>query len=403
MAKFDLNKPADFGKVTSQSGGRVLQQLQGLKDSEWDLQEASFNGVIFMVLVSKTEYEAAVSQVQDTGGRRKVIYSFPYLDGQTTDDLGRKGETFSIEAVFFGNKYMTGFKNLYKELNKPEPGLLVHPVRGNIDCVFQDFEILHQNTERKAMRVKLVFTEHNFTIGNIETITEDSSVKSALSSAVDAFSTIDTTIAKVQGSAIFVRSLKNSIVEFMESFKQDYTKVLSEMNKAFNPGGSIDIPGLLPLNEGGNVDADGNRTTDTYALATSPSEVFTGADSDALSPEAAAAVAGIEIEKKVNEIREDVNTLIADLSTGEGHLEFYQDILDLKGVTILLQEILERGLASSRAKIVNYTTPREMSIREVAFANGVDVDNVIDLEILNPTLESVNKIPKDTMIKVPLS
>ena len=86
MSKLDLNKPLDFARATMGDLGAVLQTFTGQDAGDWDIQEASYNNVVFHVFASKQIYNGAISQINDSGGRRKVKYQFPYQDGQTTDD-----------------------------------------------------------------------------------------------------------------------------------------------------------------------------------------------------------------------------------------------------------------------------------------------------------------------------
>ncbi len=98
-----------------------------------------------------------------------------------------------------------------------------------------------------------------------------------------------------------------------------------------------------------------------------------------------------------------LGAVIASIDANGGSLELFDTNLDLKQTAVQMQDVLEKGIASSQAQIIDYTTPQEMSIREVAFANGLSVQRVQDIDLLNPDLLSVNFIAKGTQVKVPVS
>lgn len=413
----DLGNPKDFGTATQGAFGATAGLLQLFSGGieEWDIQEASYisnsskekgrDPVVFHVFESKQNYSAGLSEMQDSGGRRKITYMFPYKDGQTTDDLGRDAEAISANVILHGPNYLRAYKKLFRELNKPEPGILVHPVRGPIECVLDDYTVTHKSDARQAMTISLRFMEHNFTVGDLALLTDDLTVKSALSRALQIFEDINSAIANVRGALIFVQSLKTKLENALEAYKGAYTELLGRMNKTYNTNGSSnDIPGLVPLNEGGLLDEDGNRIGDTFSVAQSPNDPFINVPIEDLNPDTIAAVTTLQLEKETNIRRDDINNIIAlykSEPTSQAELEFNQDIINLKASALALQEVLEAGKASSRTTIINYVIPRTMSLREAVYRNGVSFDRLREVEILNPSLESVNFISKDVTIRIP--
>jgi len=81
-------------------------------------------------------------------------------------------------------------------------------------------------------------------------------------------------------------------------------------------------------------------------------------------------------------------------------LAFETQILDIKRIAILLQEAYDIGSAQAKLGIKTYTTPKLMSLREVAFVNNLDVEDVGMLDLLNAELDSVNYIPSGTEVIV---
>lgn len=412
MSRFDLSDAQDFKTLTLGGAGNVLQTLSliGRDPNKWDLQEASYNGVPFHVFQSKTQYQAELSNVQDNGGRRLVKYKYPYKDGQTTDDLGREAETFEMQALIHGPRYMQGFALLKAELDKSTPGDLVHPVRGGtggnfgkIRCKVESYQIVHNYNNRFAMELRLTFTEHNFTIGDIR-LQKDNSVKNFLAKALDVLGSIDNAITNILGIALLARSVKNQIVQGITDYKNRFGTSLTKMNTVFNNGSSDDIPGLLPVNEGGLRNPDGTTISNIFPVASSQNDALTNLGIN--TTQSFLSVTAEQITKEIIKIRQDLDVIIELMKSsinGRGSLFMHDEILTLINSAITLQNTLEAGIASSRAQVIDYLVPREMSIREVAFANGLIIDRVSELYQLNLKIESFNSIAKGDTVRVPLS
>jgi prophage DNA circulation protein len=403
MGKFDISQAADFSRITQQTLQEVNALLGGRDPNEWDIVEASYNGVVFHVFESKQRWQGALPRVTDTGGRRKVRYQYPYRDGQTTDDLGRKPGSFEMECAIFGNRYFEGFQALLNEFDKPQPGVLVHPVRGKLTCAIEDFSVVYESQSRKMVQLRVTFIEHNFTIGSLREL-NDSGVKSALSAALKIFAIIDTAISKIEAAQLLVRAVKNRINQYLALFKTNNAQTLTAMNATFNAkGGTSDIPSLLPTNQGGTRNADGSLATQTFITVRSPSDPFNSVPTSELTKDVVIAAAVNDLTKQVVARRTELATILNEIHDNGGSLELYDTVVELRTTAVLLQNVLERGVASSNARVYDYVVPRIMSLREAAFLNGLNPNRVQELDILNPSLESINYIATGTTIKVPSS
>lgn len=403
MSRFDLSNAGDFSRITQQALGAVSGIVDGRDPSEWDILEGSYNNVIFHVFQSKVDWQGALSRVNDVAGRRKVKYQFPYKDGQTTDDLGRKPGSFEMEILLHGTRYMKGYRALMAEFDKPTPGVLVHPIRGKITCAVDDIQISSSNEQRKAILLKVVFIEHNFTVGNLRDL-KDASVKSKLAQALEMFKKFDDMIKAVENATLFTRGVKNLINSLLNSFKTANGQALTALNTTFNGGGSsADIPALLPVNQGGTRNADGTIAEDNFVVVRSVSDPFNNIPVELLSETAQTAIAVSQLSKQITDLRVQAAVAIQAINDNGGALEFFDQILDIRQSIVLIQDVFEAGIASSNAQIIDYETPQVMSLREVAFANGIPVNRVEELDLLNPSLLSVNYIAKGTMLKVPVA
>lgn len=415
MSNLDLNNAVDFARATVSPAATVLAELSGTKPEEWDISEATFISnqrlaknpkaapLKFLTFTSADGYRAGLANISDQGGRAKVKFRFPYRDGQTTDDMGRLPEGFALNVLIYGQRYKQGLKAFLEEFNQPSPGILRHPVRGEITCGLESYELLHSHDQRQAVAIRVHLIEHTFTIDLLDqqAPTTNASIKSALLKALDAVAKVDSVLARVQQVILKNRTIARRVEAALTQYKKDFTLSLQRMNVSFNNGSSADLPGLLPVNDGGLLTSSGATQGDTFTTLLSPNDPFRPVElQDASLP----ALATQQAVDDVNARRAQVQLIIADLNAsldGQGSLEFHDEVLDLKRTAITLQEVLEAGIASNQLQVTEYTVPRLMSIREAAFMVGIGPNRAYEIEVLNPSLLSVNHIETGTVLKVP--
>lgn len=460
----DIGTAAGFSQLT-QSSLTDLGKLFGFDPNEWNIQESSYKGgsslatsVKFHVFTNtapfnnpfdSTPWNGAVPRVSDSGGRRKVKYKYPYVDGQTTDDLGRKPESFEVEILIFGDNYLDCYNKLIAQFNDPVPGVLVHPVRGEIICGADEWTLTHQFDQRKAMGIHVVFAEHNFGIGSISALSTQSTLKSALSGALKVFGVVDTAINKVVGAQLLVKGVRSVVSSYMALFKTNAADVLTKLNVSFNKNsGSTDIPSLLPVNLGGvslppqstatnssssvsslaigggvavgAIDSLSaafggalppittsaplpNVSSQNFPLVSSINDPFNSTPVQQLQSPTTQALSTTQLTKEVSDLTGQVGAIISVIESNGGSLELFDTILSLRQSIVDIQAVLVAGVAASRAALSVYVTPRLMSIREVCFLNGLTLDRGSDVLALNPSLESVNFIQANTQLMLPSS
>lgn len=415
----DLNKVTDFQKLVMSPTANILLQLAGLDPSKWDISEASYRSgnsttdVLFHVFISKSTYSAGLAKVSDKGGRRKVKYLYPYRDGQTTDDLGQKPYTYEFDAMIHGQNYHEGLSALLDQFGDPTPGTLTHPVYGETDVVIEDWEIVHEHASRQAVQLKLTFTDHSFDIGQSFQLGGKSTfLKRALNAALGAFALIDAAVTVFTGSLLLANTLRALFTNAMNDYKAHYANNLLQINNAFNqPKGnqsgrdvSTDLPSIVPVSQGGNLNPNGTLASPKSRVSISPNDPFANVPLSSLRSSTITAIATQQAINNVNQLRAEADSIIKQIKAandGTGSLDFFDTINSIKQTVILMQTALETGLRSSRQVIVKYTTPRLMSVREIAFANNIPLDNVTEIEILNPSLQSLNYVVKGTVVQVP--
>ena len=417
----NLNAPEGLQNAVGQTAGLLgtLSSLLGTNVNQWQLKEGSYNGIRFHVLNAsqtdseKTEfdksgasnptYNASLPKISDSGGRRKIKYLFPYRDGQTTDDLGKKAKVVRFGCDYFGKNYLDGMNALISQMDSPTPfpGILTHPVMGNIPCVMEEYVITHQSEQRKAAAMRIVFLEHAFDIPPVAGVDHNapkvSTIKSALSKAIGALQTVTNVLNKVIAFKFTAISLKNQVSNLLSSYSDFYSNFLINMNVTYNAGTSTDIPSLLPAFAGGTA----GTTQTTFPTAPPPSDPFSRLP---IATTQAPVLTTQQAANNLNNLRGQAGTIISlmeSANNGMGALQLHDEILSIKQTAIDAQDVLDSALASSQFQILQFTTPRLMSIREVAYSVGLSPDRGADIINLNPLLESVNYIPAQTVLAVP--
>lgn len=70
-----------------------------------------------------------------SGGRKVSIQQFPNRDTQTVEDLGLSPRKFTAEINLRSERYFEYRNSLLAVLERPNPGVLIHPLYGRIDDV----------------------------------------------------------------------------------------------------------------------------------------------------------------------------------------------------------------------------------------------------------------------------
>jgi hypothetical protein len=273
-------------------------------------------------------------------------------------------------------------------------------VRGKIICTLEDYDILHEEKSRNAIAIKLILIESTLN-AKIFQSRKNTSAPSKLSGLASTFTNISNGIAQVQGAIGFAQTLKNTIIQGYQAIQTAYAAVAATMNATFNPGGNI--PALLPTQVGGLQDSNGNIVTTSTSTALSPADPYSNLPANLVNTPLQQAIAIGQIQTAVAAVRTQIAAQISAIeamNNGQGALTFFDEIINLRQAANDIQAAFQAGQQSSQVKLIQYTTPRLMSIREVAFANGLSADDGIQVAYLNPQLDSLNYIPANTALTV---
>lgn len=116
---------------------------------ESTLQDASFRGIPFLT-----------EDLSTTIGRRTVLHEYPFQDTPYSEDLGRKGRSYRINAYVMGDDHNTQRDALMEAIEQGGEGELIHPEYGLLNVVVQqDCDVKTVTKEHRITQFSLVFYE----------------------------------------------------------------------------------------------------------------------------------------------------------------------------------------------------------------------------------------------------
>ena len=112
------------------------------------LRVASFRGMEFHT-----------NETQDPVGRRQVVHEYPLRDIPYVEDMGLFAGEIRMPGFIIGPEYHTARDKFVALLNKPGPGLLVHPKLGELTVSVLPGSQTHSISESGMVRFDLVFVQ----------------------------------------------------------------------------------------------------------------------------------------------------------------------------------------------------------------------------------------------------
>lgn len=109
--------------------------------------------------------EFFVESHEKSGGRRVVLHEYPNRDLPSSEDLGRKASSFTIEAYLIGASVDEERDALETALESEGPGILVHPYYGERFVTLKDeYKVRETVGEQRVVRFTLSFAETTETV-----------------------------------------------------------------------------------------------------------------------------------------------------------------------------------------------------------------------------------------------
>jgi len=365
----------------------------------------------------------AVDQINDTGGRRLAVYEYPYRDGQEVADLGRKGETFTVNIKFWGLQYKERFDNFMDNVAKYSgDAQIIHPVRGVFPVKFRDWDFIHRYDESNAITIKATFIEDNSVqLQNLngdkqntsKPTSVDQAIRNGLSKLSQYQSAINSAISDATAILLLPKAIQNSmalklksITDAIAGLQAQYAATFSHSAVTNKANAQAAQAGVTVLNlNSGTVSNAGTTTTsklppvmqvgyDPVASALLQAQVSTFVNASQVTTQQAIFSA--------NSIRSSISAAISDAESNLGVYSF-DTIFNYRQMAVMVQDLTEACVSQAQTQVISYTPTIPMSLRQIAFANNLAPERQNDIEALNPFLPSVNRVEAGTTVLVPAS
>jgi len=318
----------------------------------------------------------------------------------------------------FGQNYQKKFKDFIDNVvSDSGTATLTHPtlsaIRGNLKVRFKDYEVVHRYDEWNAVTIKATFIEDQ--TGAIKTqeigSNPDSALRSALQTIVSAQASISQDISNVTALLLLPTAIKSAMSQRLSTITGQISRLLGQLAVTFSTNAQIQSLAAQAAQAGVamlNVNSGTVQNAGSGTLSTLPPVYQVGFDTttqSALASQVANFSSANQITQSqavyfANSARAAISAAIAEVNTNFGNYG-YDAVVNYRSMAIAIQQSVEASIASSQTQVVLYTVPISMSLRAIAFANGLTPDRQNDIEALNPTLGSVNLVPQGTVVTVP--
>jgi prophage DNA circulation protein len=365
----------------------------------------------------------ALDQVADAGGRRLAIYEYPYQDGQELSDMGRKGEVFTFNLKFWGLQYQERFNDFIENVTKYSgDAQIIHPVRGVFPVKFQNWDFVHRFDEWNAVTIKAVFMEDNSVQlqslnGTAQTTAKstsiDQSIRNSLSKLTQYQSAVQSALFDATAILLLPKAIQNALSQRLTSITNAVAGFQAQLAATFSNNATINTLGAQAASAGvslinlssGTVPNAGSTTTSnlppvlqvgydpaTTALIQSQLSSFLNANQ----------ITTQQAVFSANQQRAAISVAIAEAEANLGIYSF-DVVFNYRQIAVMIQDVTETCISQAVTQIISYTPIIPMSLRQIAFANGLAPDRQNDIEALNPSLPSVNRVEAGTTVLVPAS
>ena len=387
---------------------------------EWNLSRGVYtqkNGagsksIIFFYETPKGEdpsQKTAVDTITDSGGRRLAVYEYAYRDGQALADLGRKGETFTFNIKFHGPNYQTKFQEfLNVVVNSNQQGTLLHPVRGSLTVRFRDWEYNHRYDEWSTVNIKAVFVEDStdlLSATNLPAASQDSALRSALQLLTNLQAAIQQSIFNAGALALLPNAIITAMQNRLTSITGQFSALLGTLAATYSTDAQLQSLAAQAATLTGGVTALTSGSTQAASLPPVFQVGFDPTTQSAINSQIQAFISANQITPQqavfsANQVRAAITVAINEARTNLGN-NAYDTEVQYRGMAVAVQTVTEAAISTAQSLITLYTVPYDMSLRKVAFLNGLTPDDGNTIEALNPYLASVNYVSQGTQLVVP--
>lgn len=165
------------------------------------VQQASFKGVTFEVLVVSDEFNRDIAK-----------HAYPFVNGEDLEDMGLQSRNVLLQALFFGKGYYIELQRFLKMVQTKGADVLVHPILGRLpNMLLVSSHLRHDAENVNYAAVDLTFSES-------VPLKPIFNVENSLVSRFDRFFTLND--AFLSTAADFYRQLMLSVAESEYKRKQ---------------------------------------------------------------------------------------------------------------------------------------------------------------------------------------
>lgn len=351
----------------------------------------------------------AIDQINDTGGRRIVKYEYPYRDGQRLADLGRKGETFSMNIKFHGLQYQTKLKEFLNVMvNSSDPATVTHPIRGAVTARYVSHDMVHRYDEWNAVTIKVIFEEDNtdeLEQINLTQASQDSALRTALQTLVDTQASISQLISDTSALLHLPTAVINAMKNRLQSLTGQISRLLGQLGVTYSSSSTLHSLAASSATLPGGVSSLSSGKTTSASLPAVYQVGFDPTTQASINSQIDDFVSANQITSQqavysANQARASITDAIAEITANMGN-DGYDIVVQYRSLANTVQQAVESSLTATRVQVKIFTVQVPMSLRQVANLNGLTPDDQNLLESLNPYLPSVNYLPKGTQVTVP--
>lgn len=186
------------------------------------LRTASWRGIPFLVEADDADF-----------GRRVVVREYPARDLPTTQDLGRRARSYTVDAYLLGEDFGRRRDRLIEACEESGPGVLVHPRYGIQRVVCTGLRVRHSRDEGRMARLSISFSEAGDTA--LPAILEDL----AGSSVAQAYRAVDAAVDEFL-SVWNLEGAPGYVLAAAETLVADVSGWMTGLAAPFLPGGALD-------------------------------------------------------------------------------------------------------------------------------------------------------------------
>ena len=386
VGSFTVGQPAGLGGSISNAISNLGASVGNLLGGPLSNSQQSVSFFVENNIGQMPGQTTALETVSDSGGRRLAVYEYPYIDGQMLVDLGRKGEKFSFNIKFFGDNYQTLFKSFIAVVTQSsQKGTLNHPVRGTFPARFLDWEYVHRHDEWNSVTIRATFLEDS--TDSVTALNAFDSINSVLRNALQVLSSVSGAITQALSTIIAIKNIPGNVLHALNTSLQGITSTISSLLGVFAATYSVDaelqtlmanavkVGNVLNTNSGTVTSSTSNPTGQlppVFQVGFSPadqaniaSQLSNFVDANQITPQQAMYTA--------NQARSQIADAIAQVNTELGN-DGYAVVLQYRILAVQIQTVTQAALASIQTQVTLFKVPYHMSLRMVAYINGLSID-----------------------------